>query len=304
MYLPMALGSAAMMFMMMGRGTGGGMGGMGGMGAGFGMTGGFQEVQPAETLCYFGAGEAVAGLDRLKAQISNGGIPADFDLGGSYEPELVTGVLEHLARAWSLTPLARSAERRQTAGRATVVPGLKEILSTLEPAGDDDLDFDRRLSADWIVDNASDSGYGAIIPARTSDWARLGVLIGLKSETSQSWAIGLVRRITIDEHQQRRVGIQLLTKAAIPLKLSVADSMTSLDFNLSTEPGVLLDASPDAEGEVGVLLCTGVLNGVFKERDKLEMKFLDRSLRLVLSKIVEAGEGFDWAKFKVLQESA
>jgi hypothetical protein len=259
---------------------------------------------PTATLRYFGAGEKLAGLEQLTAQISSGSIPADFNLGGSYEPELVAGVLKYLAQTWSLAPPVRGAERRQTAGSATVVPGLKSILSTLEPSLGNNLDFGQQLSAEsWIVDNVSDGGYGAIIPAGKSEWARVGALVGLKSETSKYWANGLIRRITIDEHQQRRVGIQLLTRTAIPLKLSMADSMTSLDFNLSTEPGVLLTESPDAEGEVGVLLCKGVVNGVFKERDKLEMKFRDQSLRLILSKIVEDGEDFDWAKFKIIPSS-
>jgi hypothetical protein len=261
----------------------------------------FQGAEPTETLRYFGAGDGLAGLEQLTAQISGGRIPAEFDLGGSYDPKLVASVLKRLAHTWSLAPSVRSTERRQTAGRAAVVSGLKEMLSTLERTGDDDLDFGEQPSAEsWIVDNTSDGGYGAIIPARTSEWVKVGALVGLKGETSQGWAVGLVRRITIDEHQQRHAGIQLLTQAAIALKLSMADSMTSLDFNLSTEPGILLTESPDAEGEVGVLLCTGVLNGVFKERDKLELKFRDQSLRLILSKIVEAGDDFDWAKLKII----
>lgn len=262
----------------------------------------FKGAGPTATLRYFGAGEKLAGLEQLTAQVSSGTIPADFNVGGSYEPELVAGVLKHLAQAWSLTPLVRNAERRQTAGSATVVRGLKEILSALEPSAGDDLNFGQQPSAEgWIVDNVSDGGYGAIIPARKSEWAGVGALVGLKSETSQSWSIGVIRRITVDEHLQRHVGIKLLTKAAIPFNLSMADSMTSLDFNLSTEPGVLLAAPIDAEGEVGVLLCKGVLNGVFKESDKLELKFRDGSLRVVLSKIVEASEDFDWAKFKIIE---
>jgi cyclic-di-GMP-binding protein len=261
----------------------------------------FHEVQPTETLRYFGPGEALAGLEQLAAQISSGGIPADFHLAGSYEPELVAAVLGRLAHTWSLAPSVRGTERRQTAGRATVVPGLKELLSTLKPPGGDDLDLAQPKSAEsWIVDNMSDDGYGAIIPPKTSEWVRVGALVGLKSDTSQDWAVGLIRRITIDEHKQRRVGIELLTKAAASLALSMADSMTSLDFNLSTEPGILLAAAPDAEGEVGVLLCTGVLNGVFKERDKLELKSRDQTLLVRLAKIIEAGEGFDWAKMKVV----
>jgi hypothetical protein len=265
----------------------------------------FQAVQPTESLRYFGPGEAPAGLEQLAAQIASDGIPDDFHLAGKYEPELVTALIERLAHTWSLAPSARGTERRQTAGRATVVPGLKEMLSALKPSGGDDPELAQPRSAEsWIVDNMSDGGYGAIVPPKTSEWVRVGVLVGLKSETSESWAVGLIRRITIDEHKQRRVGIQLLTKAAVSFALSMADSMTSLDFNLSTEPGLLLDEPADAEGEVGVLLCTGVLNGVFKPRDKLELKSRDQTLRVRLAKIVEAGEGFDWARFKVLQVDA
>lgn len=261
----------------------------------------FQGAQPAQTLRFFGAGDGLSGLERLAATISKDGMPADIGFGDGCEPELVTGVLGHLAQTWSDRPPTRGAERRQTASRVTVVPGLKEMLSALEPPAGDDLDFSRQPSAEsWIVDNVSDSGYGAIIPAQKGDWVRVGALVGLKGETSQQWAVGLIRRITSDEHRQRRVGIRLLTKAATPLQLSMADSMTSLNFNLSTAPGILLAASPDAEGEVGVVVGKGVLNGIFKERDKLELKFQDGSFRLMLSKIVEAGEDFDWAKLKII----
>jgi hypothetical protein len=265
----------------------------------------FQEVQPTESLRYFGPGEALAGLEQLAAQIAGGGIPEDFHLAGSYEPQLVAAVLERLAHTWSLTPPVRGAERRQTTSNATAVPGLKELLSMLQLPGGENLDLSQQKSAEsWIVDNVSDGGYGAIIPPRTGEWVRVGALVGLKSETSQHWAVGVIRRITIDEQKQRHVGIQLLTKVAISFALSMADSMTSLDFNLSTEPGILLEVSPGVEGEVGVLLCTGVLNGVFKPRDKLELKSRDQTLRVRLEKIVEAGEGFDWAKMKVVEGSA
>jgi hypothetical protein len=261
----------------------------------------FQDLEPTETLRYLGPGEALAGLEQLAAQISSGGIPADFHLAGSYEPELVAAVLERLVHTWSLAPSVRGAERRQIASNATVVPGLKELLSTLGPSGGKNPETGQQPPAEsWIVDNMSDGGYGAIVSPKTGDWVRVGALVGLKGETSQEWAVGLIRRITIDEHRQRRVGIELLTKAAASLALSMADSMTSLDFNLSTEPGILLATAPDAEDEVGVVVCTGVLNGVFKERDKLELRAPDQVLRVRLSKIVEAGEGYDWAKMKVV----
>ena len=64
----------------------------------------------------------------------------------------------------------------------------------------------------WIVENVSDGGYGAIIPAARSDWVRVGALIGLKTETAQHWGAGIIRRVARDQHQQRRVGVQVLSK--------------------------------------------------------------------------------------------
>src|SRR5688572_14819536 len=155
----------------------------------------FEDVEPTETLRYLGPGEALAGLEQLAAQISSGGIPADFHLAGSYEPELVAAVLERLVHTWSLSPSVRGAERRQIASNATVVPGLKELLSTLGPSGGKNPETGQQPPAEsWIVDNMSDGGYGAIVPPKTGDWVRVGALVGLKSETSQEWAVGLIRR--------------------------------------------------------------------------------------------------------------
>jgi hypothetical protein len=262
----------------------------------------FKEIEPVETLRFFGSGDALGGLDRLAAQIAAGGsVPPEIDLGGACDPELVRGVVKHLAQTWADRPSARKAERRQTAGRITVLPGLSEIHRVFKPSAGDDLDFQSHPAAEsWIVDNVSDIGYGAIIPAKMGDWIRVGVLVGVRNEMSESWAVGLVRRITIDEHQQRRVGIQLLTNAAHPVGLCKADTQTSLNFDITVDQAILLSASPDAEGEVGVLLG----RGAFKADEKLDMTFREQTIRLEPSGIVEAGEDFEWAKFKVLQRIA
>lgn len=49
--------------------------------------------------------------------------------------------------------------------------------------------------------------------------------------------------------------------------------------------------------EVGVVLRDGIFNG----RDSLDMIVRDKSYLLMPSKMVEDGEDFDWAKFKVRQ---
>ena len=257
-----------------------------------------KDAAPSETMRFFGAGGASDGINRLAAQIAErGSIPPDVNLGGNYEKDVVTGVLKHLALHWSAQPPARSSERRHTAGRLTVVPGLTEIVGVLDPAVSDELDFSQEQTApsaeSWIVINVSEGGYGAIIPAQKSDWIKVGTLVGLQNEISTHWGIGLIRRISRDERQQRQVGIQLLTRTAIPIK--VARSAAGADR--APQSAILLATSPDKQGEVGVVMRDGIYNG----RDSLDMTVKDKAYLLMPGRMVEGGEGFDWAKFKVMQ---
>lgn len=256
-----------------------------------------KSVEPSTTLLYFGAGDALNRLNLLSQLASaRGAIPSDINLGGAYPHDVVLGVLRHLALYWSDKAPARSSERRPTAGRITVLPGANEIFSALNPTVSVDLDFSSNQSAEsWIVENVSEGGYGAIIPSQKTDWLKVGTLIGMKSETSNYLGIGLIRRISRDAHKQRRVGIQVLTKAAIPVQVSRASTMSSLNFDLKAEEAILLSASPDAQGEIGVLLREGVFNG----RDSFDLQFRDQHYTLMPSTIVEVGEDFDWARFKV-----
>ena len=260
----------------------------------------FKGAEPSKTMRYFGAGAAFSGIDQLTTRILEQGVlPPDVNLGGNYDKEVVTGVLRYLGMQWSEKPPARSSERRQTAGRITVVPGLAEIMGVLDPATSDGLDFSQEQAApsaeSWIVVNVSDGGYGAIIPPQKSDWIKVGTLVGVQHEvSSKHWGIGLIRRITRDEHQQRQVGIQLLTRSAIPIKVARSGSGRDL------QAAILLSASPDKRGEVGVVMRDGIYNA----SDSLDMTVKDKAYLLMPTGMVEDGEDFDWVKFKVMQRGA
>ncbi|MCW5604224.1 MAG: hypothetical protein KIT18_06745 [Burkholderiales bacterium] len=260
-----------------------------------------QGASPAPTVRYFGAGEALAQLERAMATvIDTGALPRDVNLGGTYHKDLIVGVFRHLATYWSDKPPARGSERRKTALRITVVPGFSGIMETLEPADSDALDFSEdRIVESWIVENVSDGGYGAIVPAKKSDWVKVGGMIGVQSEMDRYWRIGFVRRVTRDEHQQRRVGIQLVSKTVLPVRLSLPATVSSFNADREPEPAILLSTSPDASGEVGVIMRAGIYNA----RDSLDMTVKNRSYLLLPSKMMEGGEDYDWAKFKVMQRS-
>lgn len=261
-------------------------------------------VAASESLRFFGAGDALAAIDRLAVLIAErGGVPNDVNLGGNYEKEMVTGVLKHLLLQLSENPPARSSERRFTAGRITVIPGLSDIMSALDPSTSDELDFSQERAApsaeSWIVVNVSEGGYGAIIPPQKSDWIKVGTLVGVQNEVSTQWGLGLIRRIARDEHQQRQVGIQLLTRTAIPIKVAKSGTISSFNAAREAQGAILLSTSPDPQGEVGVVLREGIFNG----RDSLEMTVKDKAYLLMPARMVEDGEDFDWARFKVMQRS-
>jgi len=258
------------------------------------------------TLRFLGATGAIAGIEQLAKQVGERGVvPGNVNLGGNYDKEAVLGVLKHLVPQWSETPPVRSAQRRQTAGGIMVVSGFAEILGVLGASGTGDaLDFSEEAparSADsWVVVNAGEGSYGAIVPAKKSEWLKVGALVGVKSEVSRHWGVGLVRRITSDAHQQRQVGIQLLSKAAFPVKIARSGGAASANAAREAQTAILLSSTPDDLGEVGVVL----REGDFNSRDSLDMTMQDQSFLLMPVLMVEDGDGFDWAKFKLMQRSA
>ncbi len=250
---------------------------------------------------YFGAGQALPALRQLMEDIKiKEGVPSEVNLGGAYDVELVLSVMRHLAKYWSDRPPARRYERRKTATRLTVVHGLEQILSWIRPAEDGvSLDFQPKDGIEsWIVENVSESGYGAIVPQVKGDWIIVGSLLGVQSETAKFWGAGVVRRLTRDEFQQRRVGIQVISKAVIPVKLSPAGNVSSLNVTRAGDAAVLLSTTPDKNGHIALLLKVGT----YTPTQQLEMSVSGKNYYLMPRKLVEGGDDFDLARFKVMQK--
>jgi hypothetical protein len=257
-------------------------------------------LKPDPMIRYFGAGDALPGLRQLILDIkAKEGVPSDVNLGGAYETGLVTSVMGHLSVYWSDKPPARSSERRQIATRLTVVHGLKEILRCINPAQDEiSLDFHAMDGSEsWIVENISDGGFGVIVPQVKGDWIKVGTLLGVQSESAQYWGAGIVRRITHDDFQQRRVGIELISKSAIPVHLAPASNVSSINALRFGDDGVLLSTSPDKNGDISILLPIGS----YSQRQALEMIVRGKQYYLMPRNLVEGGADFDLAKFKVMR---
>jgi hypothetical protein len=212
---------------------------------------------------------------------------------------LVLSVLQHLALYWSDKPPARSSERRKIATRMTVVHGFKETFVSIDPGSQEDsLDFHQHAGSEsWIVENVSEGGFGAIIPQVKGDWLKVGCLLGVQTETAKFWGAGVIRRITRDEFQQRRVGIQVLSKSVIPVMLTPAGSVSSFHAARGGEPAILLSTTPDKNGEVSLLL----RESTYSQHQPLDMNVHGKTFYLMPVKLVEGGDDYDLARFTVLQ---
>jgi hypothetical protein len=257
------------------------------------------KVSSGPTQRYFGPGSAAETVEQLIPRVlESGAVPSDINLSGNFEPTLVVEVLRHLARYWAPVPPARGEERRNSVARIHVVHDFDDVVAIL--AGESkDLDFQQNIET-WTVRNESEHGYGAVIPAARSDWLQVGTLLGLKLEGSNSWGVGIVRRLSNDSNQQRYVGIQTLAKGGARVKLFPASPNTGPSTG---DDAVLLPSSAadsSGTGELSLLMRIGT----FSARQHIKMRAYERDYLLVPKALLEGGEDFDMAKFRVLQRAA
>ena len=242
-----------------------------------------------DNLYYFSPGDAAAKLSEIVPALEKtGALPSDVNLGGQYPGDLVLSVFKHLCLYWSEKPPARASERRATTARITVVPGYFQLLDELERDDRDALNFNVTNAESWIVENVSDNGYGALVPAATTDWIRVGELIGVQVEGSQRWGVALVRRVMRDEQRQYHVGIEVISRSVHAVHISHGAGRDS-------ESVVLLSNSPDSNGEVGLLVRAGRFNPGISG----EMTIRGAKYTITPTRMVDAGDDFDWAMYKV-----
>ena len=247
---------------------------------------------PAPTLRYFSAGGAIAELEKMRQLIeSTGAVPSSVNLGGAYDATVVLDALDHIALYWSPTPRGRKVPRHQVKSRLTVTNGFEGLMAALEPALT--FDFDQTAEENWIVQNVSTGGFGAMIPQIKGDWLKIGCLLGLQPEGGKNWVIGVTRRMVRDTPQQASIGIQTLAKSAALIRLRTPNGQSAAGE--SAEVGILLDPLSSATStEVLVLLRAGV----WVVGKNFELDSGGVSLLLMPTGVLERGEDYELVCFR------
>ncbi len=257
-----------------------------------------QSVAPAPSLRYFGISKARAEIVSLLRVVKERElIPESVLLGELHSVPLVITTLEHLLREFGARAPARIRERRAGAVRLMVAHGYRAVLETIqrdarrEPLRSIDIET-------WMAADSSPGGYGATIRYMRGDWVKLGAFVGIKLEEAPYWGIGVVRRINRANETDHHVGVQLLAAAALPVELMPAPQEPTVD----AEPrhALLLSERPDENGEVDLAIEVGA----FSSSVRFIVRIKDKPYLLVASRLVEAGDDFDIARFRVQRTQA
>jgi len=244
--------------------------------------------QPAAApgLRCFGAAQALA---QLQAQIervrANRQLPAEPLYASLRDADMALDVMHHLALYWSPEPPERKSQRHSVKSRLTVTYGLAGVTTAL--GGGSSLDFDASANENWIVENVSAGGFGAVVPQIKGDWLKVGALLAMQPEGGSNWLVGIVRRVSKTGTQQARVGIQTLSRAP---QACIFGSEASFEG----EHGVLLRPLQSDVAEVLIAL----RSGAFVPGLKLELEQGARFHMFLPQALVERGEDYELARFR------
>jgi hypothetical protein len=131
------------------------------------------------------------------------------------------------------------------------------VLAALDPSGE--VQFDKNKIESWVVENVSTGGFGASIPQMKGEWLKIGCLVGLQPEGGTNWIVGVVRRFQRESAQNGSVGIQTLSRTALPVKVRLQSGQMGTSQDM--EAAILLnpaDSAPEAQLLLrGEVLVTG-----------------------------------------------
>ena len=174
-----------------------------------------------------------------------------------------------------MNPPERRHVRRHHKERITVVHEYEEVL-----AGVAGLFLDPPFVSNeeqWEVENVSEAGFGAVVMPDSGSWSKTGCMIAVQRQGGASWAQAVKRRASIDEKENRHIGIELLSTGGSAVTIRAACSGAAGNAVLQRGELSVLLAMGAANAEEATLLMRA---GQFSDNQSLIMRAYDRQYLL------------------------
>ena len=247
---------------------------------------------------FFGPGDASLLLEQSLQSIDRTEVlPPDLVPGGNYDIAVVRATLRHLLRYWGTKLPERTQRRRRHVERVSVVHDYEEVVANVGG-----LFFESPFVSneeEWGIENESENGFGALVTQPNGAWLKVGSLIGIRREDGVAWGAAIVRRVALDEHGNRNIGIELLASGGAAVTV-LPDSLRSKDSG-SAEEGelcILLPSATVQSGEATLLMRPGL----FSPGRNLVMRAYGRQYLLVPFRLIRSGDEFDLGRYRILTQ--
>lgn len=283
------------------------------------------KLQVTESMRFFGAVHALPKLEEIihlnEQNIANN---LGRSLHDEFTPDGKLTALKHLQIYWEGKRRSRQHERQQETGATIeIAHGFENIsrlvkcveLNKVANLSEEDAAMLQKKSELALLDEAvyytpetwpmldiSNNGIGGLIPETAGYWVKIGNLCGVKTNNSDLWWVGMLRRINTGPGGEVRTGIKLFTRNPLSVWLRAlgkgADKTSNWEsstgsFVYSYLPVILL---PDARNSY--LHATLLMeSGNYASGSIYEMMMGEKSCDIKLTGLLEEGEDYEQVSF-------
>lgn len=125
-------------------------------------------------------------------------------------------LLTLLRQRWH-TPSGRAQPRRRQDYKVEACIGLQAIWDTLRTPHEAE---EAESVSEWVVTNESPGGYAIMRLQGRSRSLVPGIVVALRRDPSEPWSICIVRWLRSDVAEQVEIGLQMVSKNAIPVRVA------------------------------------------------------------------------------------
>ncbi|TCV85336.1 hypothetical protein [Sulfurirhabdus autotrophica] len=282
---------------------------------------------------YWGVGLLQVTISKTIEHIKAGELPIHLQLSEECRLPTCLELIELLSDRWSGKNTTRKHERQKNKEILQVAQGLREILEQIKPGAkskskvilppaEPDLveqfiidyqlndstepgltsdettmmgepELFEHVSDQWMVEDESASGYGAVFNSNGKSRLKVGMLIGLKPDNKKHFAVGIVRRINKDTSSKTHVGIQTLTQT--PIAVELLDTESKKSHNPSMD-AIYLPESTAAELQRSIIIDASA----YIKGQALQLKAQGKSYVIRIQNILEQNDDFVRTSFDVI----
>mgnify|MGYP003592423935 CR=1 FL=1 len=243
--------------------------------------------QVVSTLRYFHPARAHLQVAQLVSELERGGHPpADLKFASEVVVKYLLPVLSHLANCWAPLPPQRKHARYPVKHRMAVTAGLSNAIAAMAGQGDG------AAVESWVVENVSRGGFGTVVAEPRAEWFKIGSLLGMQPEGGENWLLGVIRRYHRSSEKEAQVGIQTLSRQAVPVEMKPRRSAGYVAA--TTVQGLWLQDSGD-EREMRFVLPLAT----FDLREPMEIWLEGRGRVLAPVTLVEQVGDYEIARYRL-----